>query len=250
MPIKAPMGRRMPNNIVAPPPEVADVLSNPDIVRLRRVYYRNRRRYYAILGKKDHHAIEQKRVPQWDGGHDKANNRTYASSAWAPLLQFITNNQCYNFEGYITAQFQMNAADNKYWRIQEPKHFYNDSAFMNYREYVKDVERSFPKTLITQCNIFDAQQLDTQERMPELSYLECWQHILDNTANDLTPLFRYCVAIAENFTASKELELAAFNQLLFDPINYQTYWKTILPAICLQSVSKLLQIEDSLLASN
>lgn len=244
MPLKrAPMGKRMPKKIVAPPTEEYP-LDDPAILRVRKAYYRNRRKVFAAIGKRDPYAVESKLVPRWDGGYDEANNKNYRTVAWAVLLQFIVDNQCSNIEGYITAQFQMQAANYQHWDIPEPNKMRNDKALANYSAYLKDVERSLPRALITQCNIFDAQQLDKQERMPGLPQRDYWQLVLEDTTNDLMPLFRYCVVKAENLHLMLSYQMPALNQLLLDPNSYQTYWKAILPPDCLQPVLTLLQIEE------
>lgn len=243
MAIRAPMGKRMPDKIVGVENN-SDDLYNPKLLRLRRAYYRNRRHTYATIGKKDPYAVESKRVPRWDGGLDTKNNRKYKSSVWKPIWDFMQENSCSNIEGYITAQFNRCGTSKQHWTVPEPNHMRNSTALASYSEYTQEVARSFPKSLVTQCNIFDGELILKQERMPGYPIREYWRLVLEDTHNDLTPLFRLCILVAEGIDSVMRFRYAALDQLLLDPNSYQLYWTNILPHFCFKPVVDLLSLED------
>jgi hypothetical protein len=71
--------------------------------------------------------------------------------------------------------------------------------------------------------------------------------VLRDTSNELTPLFRYCIGVAQQFDEIiNAFEVSALTQFLLDPIAYEVYWESMLPPQFKVPIYQLLELETSI----
>ena len=239
-------GRRMPERIV---PITTDSTVDPDTLRIRAAYFRNRRNYFSSINQQDSED-GFKPIARYDGGHDAATGKNYKTPVWPSILKFLRTNKIDNFEGFITAQFQYIPGLSSQWHVPKPNELKSDRALTNYINYSIEVGNVFKRALTTQLNIFDGEQLAFIKRAdPNTPYLPAhfWLMVLRDTSNELTPLFRYCIGVAQQFDEIiNAFEVSALTQFLLDPIAYDMYWDSMLPPQFKVPIYQLLELETSI----
>jgi hypothetical protein len=239
-------GRRMPERIV---PMTTEPTVDPDTSRIRAAYFRNRRNYFSSINQQDSED-GFKHIARYDGGHDDATGKNYNTPVWPSILKFLRANKIDNFEGFITAQFQYIPGLSSQWQVPKPTVLKNDRALTNYINYSTEALNVFRRALTTQLNIFDGEQLAAIKRTdPNTPYLPAhfWLMVLRDTSNELTPLFRYCIGVAQQFgEIINAFEASSLTQFLLDPTSYKTYWDSMLPPQFKVPIYQLLELEKSM----
>ena len=208
----------------------ANVHAVPLEARLRNAYIRQRR---ALIWQRERRVEEvgNDYVPSWDGGVDTymKNHR----SAWPRIAAAMEAVDCYDAEGYMAAQF-FGAR-----RVPTPQQLSGQDAMAKYRRYVNTSDRILGDDLTAERLAFEVAVNVTKEWMPASEIREIWAHVLCNTAWDLSPLFRYCVSVAETFDdIAKRWEYVAYEQLTSDPVGYLRCWQKILPPAMLEHANR------------
>jgi hypothetical protein len=82
---------------------------------------------------------------------------------------------------------------------------------------------------------------DAELLFPGRTDQELWKIVLRNKMYDLSPLFRYALAVSEGFMGlATEFHDEALEQLLADPMGYSRTWSKVLPQALMAEVETIL----------
>lgn len=209
------VGRRMPSQIAAPPAGTDRKAGD----RVRAAYVRTRRRFIQSLKQNESNYGEME-MPRWDGGY--ASDGRHYKPIWPKIAAKLEQRGCTNIERFVAVQFDGDAPT--------PNMLLSDDAWEKYLQLDSVVEARIRKQFSVETDVFRSRFLEVGEWYPQLSDRECWLRVLVERHNGLSPLFRYCVAVAEGMPeVADAYHEGALLQLLSDPDGYRQHWGPALP---------------------
>lgn len=168
----------------------------------------------------DKNANFDRPIASWDGGRD-SNGRRHRP-VWERMAQLFLER---GIDPVLFMQAQVNRGS-----ILPPAALVGEKAVAKYHAFI--VEEA--------ANIRNRLQLETLEArlaygarsraMPDLNSLAVWRGVLHDDSLEISPLWRFCAAVAEGLPdIVQELHDAALDQYLAFTAAYDQHWQCVLP---------------------
>lgn len=176
-----------------------------DAARVRAAYFRA----YNYFNNCGDQTYGSSKIEHWDKSDSN-------KSIWNTVARRLKNKNITNVERFVRAQFSCRTNKKIY-----PTHLLASSAFENYEEFDQFADRELEFQLRNDISKFK-EDFKTKK--------DCKSVLLD-LENEISPLFRFIVALSENIPdLSNKFKEAARLQFLLDPIGYLRVWGKLLPA--------------------
>lgn len=160
--------------------------------------------------------------PEYDGGVSTGGRRH--RSVWEGLAKFLVDNDCFDPELFITA----NCVDAA--RPPDPRRLSNVEAIKCYRRYIAEAPTMLRCALASQATAFKVEQLRQATMSPNEPKETLWRNILRAPVVNMSPLFRYCIAVHEGLDdIAAHFEPFAVKQYMVNPNGYKEVWQSVLP---------------------
>ena len=167
--------------------------------------------------------------PYWDGGKNRLTGKA-RPPYWPRVVKFLVENGIQDFRGYIAAQF---AARNVMGPVATPKNLVGEKAlriWSKWKKGKKERAASISSRFNCQKQILRCALVAQHEDLPDLSPEQIRQDVLLDTDLELSPLFRYCLAVSEGEARIAKLyETAAMAEFLSNDEAYCRVWREWIP---------------------
>jgi hypothetical protein len=191
--------------------------------QVRRLYIMERRRYEQMTTGR---ASNYSPGPWWDGGETRRGTRR--ESIWPRVASFILRNHL-DPATFISRQFITGKSVNP---APMPNQLLTKRAIENYELHGKDSQRLLEVSFETQKQALQQAILGVQQMAPTMHTEDVQAHVLLNGQYNLSPLFRYCLALAEGHpTIAKRYCENAILQYMQQPGDYDVVWGKWIPRL-------------------
>jgi len=152
---------------------------------VRAKYIRYRREWLSVLGSEPHYLPGKK----WDGATQK-------SPVWPKVAKFLVENQIRDCGRFIRVIFQ-NRGKRK--PPPQPNHLYGPVALEIWRASDSDAEVlvAIKQQWNQEKKSFAVAMMDERDYFPDMTDHERLQGVIADDVVNLSPLYRYCVAVGE-----------------------------------------------------
>ena len=130
------------------------------------------------------------RIPKWDGGTDSVGRRH--KPIWPKVAKYLASKDGVDIPTFMAAQF----VDG---RLRKPTELYAASAWKRYEEYIAASAALVAQKLKGDTIRFKQAVADAAFHTSGEDKKTLWYLALSNPLAQLSPLFRYCVAISLNW---------------------------------------------------
>ena len=203
-----------PRDASGPPPEHHDNSDDNGVCdRVRSAYVRARRRALKL---------KDGRESKWDGGTDNAGRKH--KPVWEKIAAWLEDHEIADWDAYMAAQF-VNG------RLRQPTELCTPKAIERYKEFIAASAAMVAQRLKGDTLRFRDAVDDARFSHPDEDKRTLWYLALTSQLADLSPLFRYCLAVSESWDAlASEFQGDAVAQFQRHPVLYRQHWATVIPA--------------------
>lgn len=165
--------------------------------------------------------------PKWDGGE---RNGVRHKSVWPVVARFFLEHELDPVR-CIVSRFQKSL-------LQAHALLPNSLASSKFLPFYKEIQQAeleaIKHSLATQRAVFMQQLVGCRPLVGEEGPV-LWRHVLSDTSNELSPLFRFCIASSEETDPqlqkiASRFEPQARTQYARSPAAYNKFWSDILPS--------------------
>ena len=117
----------------------------------------------------------------------------------------------------------------------------NAASLLKFDIYDKQAERFLTQDWKSQALVFESGAMDVAQSYPNWPTRRTWDFALRSSTLELSPLFRYCIAVSERLYETAALfRDEALYQLLTDPIGYGSVWRDYISQKLLDEASAII----------
>jgi hypothetical protein len=168
-----------------------------------------------------------------DGMPDTRQMGKSVKPIWYKIARMLLNAGVTNFERFIHAQHlhSMDVPGEKTLsHAANPGIYDTPRALQRFKTHDSRADDDMKQNWKSNALLFECSVNDAAVTFPQYTDRQLWNYVLRTQLNDLPPLFRYCLAVAEGLEDPQEMYYAsALNQFMTDPIGYLRNWGDNIP---------------------
>jgi hypothetical protein len=147
----------------------------------------------------------------------------WQNPCWLRAVQAMQELGCQSPEQYVLAQFSANVP-------LAPAQLAGQAARAAYAAFKQSCDARSRGQWQSESAVFQSACAEMQANRPHCDARQVWEHVLRSLRVPLSPLFRYCLAVAEDMPETANiLRAAALDQYLRDPLGFDKNWAGKIP---------------------
>lgn len=200
--------------------------------RVREAYFRERRRQMRLTEGRTT-TYGEGHVPEWDGGRNPTSGYN-KQPIWPKIVDFLLSHGITAIDQYVTVALEFHTK-------ARPPDLMRDVAVVRFRRTVDESDDRLVELFRSDTNIYQSAIMRTSAWFPDLTEQQVWEHALGNHMFELSPLFRYSVAVSESYKGiAEQMRQLALEQLLGNIEGYKRSWAGAIPEELINAAETLL----------